>query len=372
MEEMNKKPLRFPEIFALPGKILLLTRGGAICYSIVSKKADSVKFGTWGYPQPIDRKFIHIRGNTFIMRNIKLAWTYLVIAAVAMLAALNYELFVFPNSFAPSGLNGICTIIQYVSGISVGYMSLLINIPLALLVYFKVSKPIALRSMLYVVVFSVGLLILDKVDLSAIAYSTKTGTSRILGPLTAGIIMGYVYAILMKASAYTGGTDFVAAIIHSKYPDRSVYGLSFVMNAMVAAASYFVYDYKVEPVLLCILYSFASTNMAERFLKNGRSAVRFEIVTNYPEEISREIISKLHHTATVFPAKGMYNGKEVDIVMCVVNNSQMAALSAIVEQYPHTFAIMSQVNEVMGNFRHYSRQGQEVVPVLDQGDGKTV
>ena len=306
------------------------------------------------------------------MRNLKRVWTYLAIVAVAMLAALNYELFVFPNAFAPSGLNGICTMIQYVSGVSVGYLSLLINIPLALIVYFKVSKPIAVRSMVYVIVFSVGLLILDKVDLTPFAYSTANGTSHILGPLTAGLIMGYIYAILMKASAYTGGTDFVAAIIHAKNPEKSVYGLSFLMNALVAVSSYFVYDFKMEPVLLCILYSFASTNMAERFLKNGRSAVRFEIITNYPEQISKEIINKLHHTATVFPAKGMYNGKEVDIVMCVVNNSQMAALSQIVQRYPHTFAIMSQVNEVMGNFRHYSKQGQEVVPVLDQGDGKTV
>ena len=302
----------------------------------------------------------------------KRVWTYFVIAAVALLAALNYELFVFPNAFAPSGLNGICTMIQYVSGISVGYLSLLINIPLAMIVYLKVSKPIAARSMVYVVVFSVGLLIFDKVDLSAFAYSTANGTSHILGPLTAGLIMGYIYAILMKASAYTGGTDFVAAIIHNKNPEKSVYGLSFVMNALVAVSSYFVYDFKMEPVLLCILYSFATSTMAERFLKNGRSAVRFEIVTNYPDEISREIISKLHHTATVFPAKGMYNGKEVDIVMCVVNNSQIGTLSQIVKNYPHTFAIMSQVTEVVGNFRHYSKQGHEVVPVLDQGDGKTV
>ena len=302
----------------------------------------------------------------------KRVWTYFVIAAVAMLAALNYELFVFPNAFAPSGLNGICTMIQYISGISVGYLSLLINIPLAMIVYFKVSRPIAARSMVYVVVFSVGLLILDKVDMSHFAYSTANGTSHILGPLTAGLIMGYIYAILMKASAYTGGTDFVAAIIHNKNPEKSVYGLSFVMNALVAVSSYFVYDFKMEPVLLCILYSFATSTMAERFLKNGRSAVRFEIVTNYPEEISKEIISKLHHTATVFPAKGMYNGKEVDIVMCVVNNSQVGILSQIIKNYPHTFAIMSQVTEVVGNFRHYSKQGQEVVPVLDQGDGKTV
>ena len=210
------------------------------------------------------------------MRTFRMVWTYFVIALVALAAALDYELFVFPNAFAPSGINGICTMIQYISGISVGYMSLLINVPLALIVYFKVSKPMAVRSMVYVVVFSLGLLILDKVDLSAIAYSTSNGTSRIMGPLAAGIIMGYVYSILMKASAYTGGTDFLAAIIHAKNPEKSVMGLTFLMNATVAIASYFVYDYKVEPVLLCILYSFASTNMAERFLKNGRSAVRFD------------------------------------------------------------------------------------------------
>ena len=302
----------------------------------------------------------------------KKVWTYLVIAFIALLASVNYELFVFPNQFAPSGINGICTMIQYVTGVSVGYLSLFINIPLAIWCYFEVSKPMAVRSMVYVVTFSLGLLILEKVDLSAFAYVTENGTSKILGPMVAGVIQGFVYSILIKASAYTGGTDFVAAIIHSKYPEKSVYGLSFIMNAMVAVASYFVYDFKVEPVLLCILYSFATTTMAERLLKNGRSAVRFEIVTNYPEEISREIITKLHHTATVFPAKGMYNGKEVDVVMCVVNNSQVTALSGVVERYPHTFAIMSQVNEVVGNFRHYSRQGQEVVPVLDQGDGKTV
>lgn len=306
------------------------------------------------------------------MNALKRVWTYLVIAAVAMAAALSYELFVFPNQFAPSGVNGICTMIQYVTGVSVGYLSLLVNVPLALIVFFKVSKPIAVRSMIYVVVFSVGLLILDNFDFSGIAYSTDNGTSKILGPLTAGIIMGYCYSILIKASAYTGGTDFISAIIHNKHPEKSVFGLTFAMNAIVAIGSYFVYDYKMEPVLLCILYSFASTNMADRFLKNGRSAVRFEIVTDHPYEICEEIINELHHSATLLPAKGMYSGKDTNIVMCVINKTQAAQLAAIVKKYPGSFAMMGQVNEVMGNFRNLSNQGKEVVDILDKGDGKTV
>ena len=302
----------------------------------------------------------------------KKIWTYFVVALIAFVSAVNYELFVFPNSFAPSGINGICTMIQHVFGISVGYLSLLVNIPLAIWCYIEVSKPVALRSMVYVGVFSVALLILDHVDLSAFAYSTENGTSKILGPLVAGIIMGYCYNLLMRSSAYSGGTDFISAIIHKRNPNKSVMGISFILNAIVAVGSYFVYDFQMEPVILCIIYSFASTTVGDRLTKNGRQAIRFEIVTDHPGEISREIITKTHHTTTVFPAKGMYSGRETNVIICIVNKTQAAAVSRILRKYPRTFAVMSQVNEVMGNFKHLNTDGSQVVHMLDHGDGKTL
>ena len=306
------------------------------------------------------------------MATLKKIWTYLVIAAVALMAAVSYELFVFPNQFAPSGLNGICTMIQHVTGVSVGYLSLLINVPLALWCYYAVSKPVALRSMVYVLTFSVGLLILDHVDLSAFAYATDNGTSKILGPLVAGIIMGYVYSILMKASAYSGGTDFISAIVHKYNPNKSVLGMSFTINVFIAIASYFVYGYQMEPVILCIIYSFASSTVGERLQKSGREAICFEIITDYPTEISREIIAKIHHTTTLIPAKGMYSGRETSMLICVVNKTQAATVSRIIRKYPNTFAVMDPVSEVMGNFKNLSNDGKEVKAILDRGDGKTL
>ena len=70
--------------------------------------------------------------------------------------------------------------------------------------------------MVYVVVSSVTLVLLDYVDLSAFAYATENGTSAILGPLVGGVIFGTCYSWLLKASAYSGGTDFIAALIHKK------------------------------------------------------------------------------------------------------------------------------------------------------------
>ena len=306
------------------------------------------------------------------MRTFKKVWTYFVIAALALAASVIYELFVFPNQFAPSGLNGICTMIQHVTGISVGYLSLAVNVPLALWCYFSVSKSMSLRSMVYVVTFSLGLVILDHVDLSMFAYATENGTSKILGPLVAGVMMGYIYSILMKASAYTGGMDFVSAIVHKHNPNKSVLGMSFTINVFIAIASYFVYGYQMEPVILCILYSFMSSTVGERVMKSGREAVCFEIITDYPNEISQEIIDRLHHTTTLIPAKGMYSGRETNLLICVVNKSQIATVNKIIRKYPYTFAVMDFVGEVMGNFKNMDNSGKEVKAVLDSGDGKTL
>lgn len=306
------------------------------------------------------------------MKLAKKVLTYGVIMALAVIAAFNYEIFIFPNRFAPSGLNGICTMIQYLSGINIGYLSFLINVPLAIAVYILVSKPLAIRSLFYVITFSVVSVLLDYVDTSRFVYYTQTGTSTILGPLVAGIIAGSCYALLLRASAYTGGTDFVASIVHKYHPEKSIFGLIFGMNVMVAITSYFVYDFEIEPVLLCILYSFMSSTVSERMTKNGRSAMRFEIITNHPEEISSEIINKLHHSATLIPGRGMYLNKEVDMLFVIVNNSQVNQLAQICRKYPNTFAIVDPVSEVMGNFKKYDPKGNLEVQLLDNADGKAV
>ena len=302
----------------------------------------------------------------------KKALTYAVIVGLALVSAVNYQLFIFPNRFAPAGLNGLCTMVQYVFGISVSSLNLVINLPLAFLVYKKVSRSIAVRSMTYVLSFSLWLTVLDCLDLSAFAYATDTGTSTILGPLVAGIVNGSVYSQLAQGGAYTGGTDFVASLIRKNRPGLNFFGVIFTLNAVVAFISYFVYDFQIEPVILCILYCFMSSTVSDKVVKSGRQAIRFEIVTDKPQELSQAIMSRLHHGVTLVPARGMYSGKETNVLICVVNKAQAAVLSALVRQQPNTFAVMSSVSEVMGNFKHLNTEGKESNNLLDTGDTSAV
>lgn len=310
--------------------------------------------------------------NQSTVRRAKKVLTYIVIVGLAMVSALNYQLFIFPNRFAPAGLNGLCTMIQYVTGVTVSSLNLLINLPLAYLVYRKVSKSIAVRSMTYVLAFSMFLTLIEYIDLSAFAYSTDTGTSTILGPLVAGIVSGSVYSQLAQGGAYTGGTDFVASLIRKNRPGLNFFGVIFALNAVVAFISYFVYGFQIEPVILCIIYCFMSSTVSDKVVKSGRQAIRFEIVTDHPAEISDAIIHRLRHSATLIPGKGMYSGKETNILICVINKAQVSILANIVRQYPNTFAVMSSVSEVMGNFKNVNTEGKETNNLLDTGDTSAV
>lgn len=298
--------------------------------------------------------------------------TYGAILLLAAVCALNYQILVFPNRFAPAGLNGICTMFQYLTGISMGYLSLLINLPLAILVYRRVSRVLAIRSMVFVLTFSLLLPILQKVDLSRFAYETENGTSRILGPLVAGIINGAVYSLLIRGCAYTGGTDYVASLIHKDHPEQNFFWITFSLNVIVAFVSYFVYDFQIEPVILCIIYCFMSSTVSDRMIKSLRGAIRFEIVTDDPDALYRDIQAQTHHSATLLPGKGMYLGQEVGVLICIINKTQIAVLSDIVRSYPNSFAVMSNVSQVVGNFKHLKNDGKQVNNLLDEGDGPTV
>lgn len=287
---------------------------------------------------------------------------YAVIVVVALMMATSYQLFVFPNSFAPAGINGICTMIQHLFGVSIGYLSLLINLPLAIAVYILISRPIAIRSMLYCLCFSGFTILLENLDLSAFVYSTAN--SALLGPAVAGLIAGTAGALLHRVEANVGGTDFVAALIYKYHPQVNFFWVVFILNISVAIVSYFVYNFKMEPVLLCIIYSYASSTVRDRFAQKSRSAIRCEIVTDRPNELGKALIERLHHSATVIPAKGMYSGRKTHMLVCVVNQSQVAALNAVLKDFPGSFAITSQVANVTGNFKRLDSHGMPEWDVL--------
>ena len=296
---------------------------------------------------------------------VKIVLSYLIVILIALMMAFNYQLFVFPNRFAPAGLNGLFTMLQHLFGFKLSYTTIFLNVPLAVVSYFINSKPRALRTLTYSIAFSVFLILLDNMDLSAFVYST--GNSTLLGPAVAGLITGFGGYIMHKLNACYGGTEFIAGFIHRYKPNMNFFNVIFVLNISVAILSYFVYDYQIEPVLLCIIYSFASSSVRDTMNRKHQSAVRCEIITEHPKQINDAIIRQLHHTTTVIHGKGAYTGQNKEILLCIINVSQITELTKIVEQFPDSFVIISQATKVMGNFKRLDSQGKPEEMLFDQG-----
>lgn len=295
----------------------------------------------------------------------KIAMSYIVVLLVSLAMALNYQLFVFPNKFAPAGINGILTMIQDVLGIKLSFASIVLNIPLALLCFFMDNKTRALRSLVYTVAFSAFLALLENLDLSRFAYASTIST--FVGPAVAGLISGACGYVMHSLNGHLGGTEFIAILIHRKKPRFNFFSVIFALNVAVAAISYFVYGYNIEPVLMCILYCYFSSAVRDNMDRKYQSAIRCEIVTENPDELRDAIIHKLHHSATVFPAKGIFTGKEKTVVVCVVNPSQVTELTNLVTQFPGSFVTLSQVSKVIGNFNRLDSHGNRPVEVFDSG-----
>lgn len=300
---------------------------------------------------------------------LRIVASYVMVVMAALVMAFNYHLFVFPNSFAPAGLNGIFTMLQHVFGIKLGYTTIILNVPLAIAAYFINSKPRALRTLTYSIAFSSFLTLLEHVDLSAFVYSTTSST--LLGPLVAGLITGFCGYVLYKVNACYGGTEFIASFIHKYKPNVNFFNVIFMLNVAVAFVSYFVYGYNIEPVLLCILYCYTSSTLRDTMNRRQQSAIRCEIITDHPEELNEAIISQLHHTATVISGKGAYTGKDKSILLCIVNPSQVSELTKLVAQYPDSFVIVSSATRIMGNFKRLDSRGNPEVQLYDGGAAKT-
>ena len=275
-------------------------------------------------------------------------WIPLVLALVS---ALSYNLFVFPNSFAPAGINGIATMIQYLFHISVGYLSLLINLPLLLMAWRHVDRDYSVKSLIYVVTFSLVNILLSKVDLSSFDYYNWNGNSAILGPIAAGVISGAVNGLSIQNNGSTGGTDIIGAYLHVKRPDFSLVWVIFALNASVAAISYFVYGFKFEPVIMCIIYCYILADVSDRMLRGAKKAYKFEVITEHSEELSNDLLNELRHGVTVLHAEGMYSHTDRDLLICIVNRQQIVHFRRILKRYPGTFSYITEVTETIGNFK---------------------
>lgn len=286
---------------------------------------------------------------------LNVVFSYIIVIAMALLLAANYYIFIIKNNFAPAGINGIATMIQYKTGFSISYMSLILNIPLCIFSFFFIEHKYAYRSLVFTLVYSFAYLFLQNSGLDYIQYNAG-GHDTVFPAIISGVISGVVCGLCLKHSSSSGGMEFVAKYINKVRPDANFFMVTFIINAVVAVISLFVYsenghlDYK--PVALCITYCFVTNFVGNYIIQGAKQAFKFTIVTTHPDEICQEITHILKHSATKIEAQGAYTNNTKTVLICVVNKHQLTAVQKLLKKYDNTFSFYETVGETYGNFKH--------------------
>ena len=269
---------------------------------------------------------------------------YALITALAILSAVNYIIFIFPNSFAPAGLDGICTMIQDVFNINMGYLSLIANLPLIVFAYIYLNRKFSVNTTIYIIVFSLSIIVLKNSPLSLYCYYTESGSSIVLAPVAAGTIRGILYSFTLKLNCCSGGMDIVAAVIKKKKPHLKLMSIIFVINMCIALSSYFVYGMKLDPVICSIIYSFITSSTGKHIQALENETVKFEIITSDPDKLYSRISEELHLPATVMEAHGAYSGENKKMLLCVTDKETAPKIEIILKSFPDSVVFKSTID----------------------------
>lgn len=270
----------------------------------------------------------------------------LLIVIAAFLSAVGLYTFVNPANFAPSGVDGISMMVQKLTEINMGYVSLAINVPLLIIAWFFISRRYVIYTSLFTVVSSVAMIVMEKINM----YEYVTDNHVWIAVFASGIMLGVRTAIMIRIGGSTGGVDIIACIVQKKKPYMNIETLISIFCYVTIGISFFVYR-NIESVIMSVIQTLIFNLAMNSVLKTTRNAVEVRIITSDPEQFKDDILLNLKHGATLMDCKGMFTGEEKSMIVTIININQMDELIKLSRKYPNSFVYFSEVNGVWGNFR---------------------
>ena len=263
---------------------------------------------------------------------------YLLLTLGALVTAFSFAAFFLPHDIAPGGVTGIATVLSSVTGLNVGLLSFLINLPLFAIGWRRVGWRFAARSFIAMLLLSLFIDVIPVFDLSG---------DMMLASLFGGVIMGVGLGMVVRSGATTGGTDMAAMIVHEHWSFLTVPIVLFAIDAVVVVIAAMAFG--LQAGLFALVSLFTSTKAMDAVIKGFNTAMQFLIISAKQEEIIRRIHSEMDRGCTRLEATGTYEGRKNGALLCVVSRMEAAKLKKIVSEVdPRAFVTVCDVHEALG------------------------
>lgn len=278
------------------------------------------------------------------MRTIKLR-EYIVKYALVVLGsalfAAGFQFFLYPNSIIVGGISGIAMIINYLTKLPVGIMTIVLNIPLFIIAWKHFGGKFIISSL-------VGMLLSSLlVDLLATLNYSPTD-DMLLACIIGGAIKGFGLGIIYYAGATTGGTDIIAKFVRLRFPYINFGTIVLVTDAVIIIAFATIFD-RVEAAMYAVIAMFVVSKVIDLVLYGIDNSSVCYIISENKDQIVKDITDKLHRGVTIIKGEGAYSHNEKQVLLCVIKRTQIADIRRIIKNIDeNAFFIVSDAKNVFG------------------------
>ena len=257
------------------------------------------------------------------------------------MVAAGLVLFTIPNDIAPGGVSGLATALAYLSPISVGVWTLILNIPLVALAWWKLGFRPLIKTIVATLLLS-GFIELFLRILPP--YSNNVLLASVLG----GVLCGAGMGIIFVRGATTGGTDLISLLLNRIFPNASVGSLLLIVDATVVVFAVLVFR-NIEVALYSIVTIFATTRTVDAIMQGVDHAKVIYIVTERGEDILALLADELGRGVTVLQGRGGYTRRDKNVLMLVTHRNSFAqTLKAVKTIDKKAFIFVTDATEVHG------------------------
>lgn len=263
---------------------------------------------------------------------------FTIVGAGIMGAAL--ELFLVPLHITAGGVSGISTVINHLTGISVGVLIFVINIPIFILGALNFNKSFLFFSIL-------GTLSLS-VSTEIFSVFPPITSDPLLASVFGGGGMGLGLGLVLSVAGTTGGTDIIAFVLKKRLPAFSIGQFVMLIDGIIITAAGFVFG-RWEIILYSVVSLFVTTKVVDAILAGVDYAKMVYIVSENAEKISQGIYEKMRRGVTGLESVSMYNGNRRRVLLCVIRRLELPKLKDVVYDIDSdAFIIISDAREVLG------------------------
>ena len=257
----------------------------------------------------------------------------------AVIAAFALEEFLVPFKILDGGVVGISMIISQLSGMPLGVLTIVLNIPFMILGFKRLGMRFLVKAIYAMVIFSVFLGIFE--DMKAVT------DKEILVVAFGGVLLGIGVGLILRYGGCLDGTEIVAMFL-SKNTEFSVGQIVLFFNIVIYGVAGMLFG--LDRALYSLLTYFITSkviDIVENGMEQGKSVM---IITDHGKDIADKIYSQLGRTCTQMEGKGMVSNGKKTVLYCVITRVEVPAIKKIINDADvSAFMTISDVSEIVGN-----------------------